>query len=98
LQIIRWQNNKLTYLRKHIPEMFKPYEIAYSTISDVIAENDEQLFLLECLDKGLLKKYIEHDEAKNWLNEPQYFTDERAPQLRLNSIEGASKLLSTIVL
>lgn len=77
--------------------MFKPYEIGCLTISDVAVENSEHLFLLECLDKELLKKYDELDEAENWLNEPQYFTDEKAPRLLLNSIEGASKVLAMIV-
>jgi hypothetical protein len=97
LQIIRWQKNDLTYLRKHIPEMFTPYNIACSSISDVNAENGEHLFLLESLDKGLFKKYSELEEAENWLNEPQYFSDEKAPRLLLISLEGASKVLSTIV-
>jgi hypothetical protein len=94
LQIIRWQKNDLTYLRKLIPEMFKPYEIACSSISEVNAENDEHLFLLESLDKVLLKKYNKLDEAEKWLNEPQCFTDKKAPKVLLNSIEDAFQVLS----
>lgn len=97
LQIIRWQKNDLIYLRKYIPEMFKSYEIDCSSISVVDVENQEHLFLLQSVDKALLKKYNELDEAENWLDEPQYFSDKKAPRLLLNSLEGTSKVLSTII-
>jgi hypothetical protein len=97
LHLFRWHKNDLTYLRKHIPEMFEPHSITCSSISDVTVNDDEHLFLLESLDKALFKKHGELDEAENWLNEPQYFTDKMAPRLLLNSIEGATKILLTIV-
>lgn len=97
LQLIRWHKNDLSYLRKHIPEMFESHSITCSSISDVTVKDDEHLFLLESLDKALFKKYGELDEAESWLNEPQYFTDKLAPRLFLNSVEGAIKMLLTIV-
>jgi hypothetical protein len=97
LQLIRWHKNDLSYLMKHIPKLLEPYQIACLSISQVTVKDDEHSFLLESLDKTLLQKYGGRDEAENWLDEPQYFTDRNAPRVLLNSVQGASKLLLTIV-
>ncbi|MFQ3249107.1 MAG: hypothetical protein ACI9O6_000911 [Glaciecola sp.] len=97
LQIIKWHKNDLNYLTKYTPEMFEPYQIACSSISEVTIKDDEHLFLLESLDKILLQKYGGGNEAENWLDEPQYYTDRKAPRVLLSSVEEASKLLLTIV-
>ena len=97
LQLIKWHKNDMIYLHKYLPEMFEPYCIRCSSISNVSVQDDEHLFLLESLDKALFKKFSELDEAEAWLNEPQYFTDRNAPRALLNSVQGLYKLLLAIL-
>ena len=97
LRIITWHKNDLSYLMKHIPEMFEHYQTTFPSISQAMIKDDEHLFLLECLDKLLMRKYREIDVAENWLDEPQFSTDKVAPRSLLNSADGAIKLLLTLV-
>jgi hypothetical protein len=97
IQIITWHKNDRTFLKKHIPEIFEPYRITSESIASVSEENEEHKMLLEALDKALLKKLKDVDEVEFWLNDEQYFTDEKAPILLLGKPDGTLKVLSTAV-
>lgn len=94
LQVIIWHKNDTAFIEKHIPEMFKPHQIACSAIAQVQVEDEEHQLLLESLDRSLLQKYNEIEKAEDWLSDAQYFTDNKAPRLLLDSREGAFKVIS----
>lgn len=94
IQVVRWHKNDKTFLEKHIPEMFKPHQLACAAIARIQAVDEEHQLLLESLDKRLLQKYNEIDKVEDWLHEAQYFTNNQAPILSVDSIEGTSQVLS----
>jgi hypothetical protein len=94
VQVIRWHKNDRAFLEKHIPEMFIPHQIACAAIARIQAEDEEHQLLLESLDKRLLQKYNEIDKVEDWLHEAQYFTNNQAPILSVDSIKGTSQVLS----
>lgn len=97
IQIITWHKNDRTFLEKHIPEIFEPYRITSESIARVSEENEDHQFLLEALDKALLINLKDVGEVELWLNDKQYFTDEKVPIRLLDTLEGTFKVLSTVV-
>jgi hypothetical protein len=94
LQVIIWHKKDIAFIEKHIPQMFKPHQIACSAIAKIQVEDEEHQLLLESLDRSLLQKYNEIDKVEDWLNEAQYFTGNQAPIFLLDSSEGTSRILS----
>jgi hypothetical protein len=97
MQTIKWQKNDRKFIEKHIPEMLEQYTIICPSIAGVSAENPEHQFLLEALDKAMLKVYEGADAAEVWLNQKNYSTDKKPPNLLLSDMDGTIKVLSVAV-
>lgn len=95
--IIQWHEQDIKLLRKYFPEFLSQYEFKCLSIASEIILGDEHQFLLEVLDKALIKQFRSIEEAEQWLSQDKYITESMPPLSKLGNIEDINKIVNFVL-
>lgn len=97
IHIIPWNQYDRDLIAKFTPELILPYSNSFINPSDIEESNPETIFLLEVLEKILLRRFENSEVALSWLEDKKDSLQISSPNCSDTSIENSKKILQCLI-